>query len=293
MPAPLRDESGQIIVFIMLIVLVGLTVGLSIASRTLTTIRNSGDLSQSSRAFSAAEAGIESALEQIKNNAATVCTAPTNACTPTASALNVDAIQVTTNSSALPAYGQTVSKDDVLQVMLNTSGALASTDTLRIYWNRQAETDATIGNNGAVVVTVLYTNGTTYSLYKQAADPFYSGRAGGNNGFASPVAAGGQSVVLQDGTTISDFKDYIDVSLASGQPVLARIRLMYKGPLMVAVRARNSTGFKDLPSQGTFITSTATVDGKQRTVKAFQSFAQLPAIFDYALFNGSSNALTK
>src|SRR3989338_5751978 len=57
-----RFDEGQIVLILVLITVVGLTIGLSLISRTITDIRISSQIEQSSRAFSAAEAGIETAL---------------------------------------------------------------------------------------------------------------------------------------------------------------------------------------------------------------------------------------
>src|SRR3989338_3937934 len=58
-----RDKSaGQIVLILVLITVVGLTIGLSLISRTVTDVRISSQIEESGRAFSAAEAGVETAL---------------------------------------------------------------------------------------------------------------------------------------------------------------------------------------------------------------------------------------
>ena len=61
-----REQRGQVVVWIMLVSVVGLTLGLSIASRTLSNLRQSSELEGANRAFSAAEAGIERALYDLE-----------------------------------------------------------------------------------------------------------------------------------------------------------------------------------------------------------------------------------
>ena len=56
-------EKGQIILILLLVMTVALGVGLTIVQRSLTDISTSTKVEQSSRAFSAAEAGIEKALQ--------------------------------------------------------------------------------------------------------------------------------------------------------------------------------------------------------------------------------------
>jgi hypothetical protein len=59
-----KGQSGQVIVILLLIMLIGLTLGLSITSRTLQQMKVTSVSEQSARAFTAAEAAIEEALRQ-------------------------------------------------------------------------------------------------------------------------------------------------------------------------------------------------------------------------------------
>ena len=61
-----KKISGQVVLIIVLLTMVGLTIGLSLISRTVTDVRISSQIEQSSRAFSAAEAGVETALKAIE-----------------------------------------------------------------------------------------------------------------------------------------------------------------------------------------------------------------------------------
>src|SRR5581483_11095277 len=56
-------EHGQILLIVVLAMVVFLTVGLSVVSRSITNLRTSVDEENSQRAFSAAEAGVEQALK--------------------------------------------------------------------------------------------------------------------------------------------------------------------------------------------------------------------------------------
>src|SRR5690242_2552024 len=57
------NQKGQAIIILLLIMLVGLTVGLAITQRSLSDLSTSNKVEQSSRAFNAAEAGLEQALK--------------------------------------------------------------------------------------------------------------------------------------------------------------------------------------------------------------------------------------
>lgn len=59
----MRKNSGQVTLLVLLVMVVLLTVGLAVVSRSVTDIRISKETEESARAFSAAEAGIEEALK--------------------------------------------------------------------------------------------------------------------------------------------------------------------------------------------------------------------------------------
>src|SRR4051812_32744238 len=108
------SSSGQILVLVLLVVLVGLTVGLSIASRTLSTLKSSGDLDQSNRAFSAAEAGVEKALATIKSGSA--CSG-TDCGVGALSGVESTAVKVVNAGGSTSAFGiPNLKRDDVVQL---------------------------------------------------------------------------------------------------------------------------------------------------------------------------------
>ena len=288
-----KSAQGQILVLVLLVVLVGLTVGLSIASRTLSNLRNSSDLDQSNRAFSAAEAGIEKALAAIGSNAS----CDNNACAPTLSGIDAVKVDVTQAGGGTSGFGiPNLAQDDVIQV--NLQGYTGS--SLNTYWGTTGDAGSGQNSSAAIVVSVVYSTSGNYGLGKVAVDDFAASR---NNNFVStvtvdPTIPGG--LTIQDGSNHNNYGFQYAINLtdstkpnmlipAGATPVLARIRLMYAGPKQIAFAPVGTT----LPKQGQQITSTASAGGKTRTVKVFKSNATLPAIFDYALFNGSTSPLTK
>ncbi len=60
----LNQSHGQTLVIMMLILVVVLTIGLSAVGRTITNVKETSTQERSTRAFSAAEAGVESTLRQ-------------------------------------------------------------------------------------------------------------------------------------------------------------------------------------------------------------------------------------
>src|SRR4030042_2419558 len=65
LPSLNQKSKGQILVIFLLILVVGLTITLAIASRTITEVRISTSTEQASKAYFAAEAGVEEALKKL------------------------------------------------------------------------------------------------------------------------------------------------------------------------------------------------------------------------------------
>ena len=290
-----RSASGQILVLVLLVVLVALTIGLSIASRTLSTLRNTAELDQSNRAFSAAEAGIERALALLKANPNLDC--EVTDCTGNISGIDAK-VTVADAGGTTDAFGvSTLDKDDVLQVNLDTYTGTS----LDLYWGNQGDNaGSTCPNASAVVVSVVYRNTSSgaYGLGKNAYDVCLDAPLSGNNFDRSSITIDPPDVLdLQDGETRGEYGYKVSLSLTPGGPyvatgsvpVMARVRLMYVGDKPIAFDPNSNL----LPVQGQQIVSTAVVGGKQRTVKVLKTTSSLPAIFDYALFNGSTSPLTK
>ncbi len=305
------SSSGQILVLVLLVVLVGMSIGLSVASRTLSNLRDTTHLNQSNRAFSAAEAGIEVALGKLNVDPAACQT--TEGCFVDSDNNKlqidgVDSVKVTAKiiGGTTDAFGlQDVKRDDVIQVSLESQDADGNTvkyagNKLDIFWDT-LDSGGACDNSGqhtaAIVVSIIYTDSSgKYGMDKQAYDKCTN--AGRQNGFDNsgidnpPVYPHGTYLVTQDGSHRGNYKFKKTINLPTGVNLkLARIRLMYGDDTeQIAIQP---VGGHVLPPQGQEITSTAVAGENQRTVKVVRSNATLPAIFDYALFNGSTNPLTK
>lgn len=159
----MKKNSGQVAVFILLVMLLGLTVGLSVMSRTLQDLKSSTTSDQSSRAFSAAEAGVETALSSL-----------------TSGSTNINGITVNYNVVSMPnSYIATIPKDEVGQIDLTgSSGQVA------ISWTLPSEDP---GCPSAALELSFYTyNSTseTYGVKKYAYNPNGCGQMMNDNDFA-------------------------------------------------------------------------------------------------------------
>lgn len=289
------SESGQILVLVLLVILVGVTVGLSIASRTLSNLKNTAELDQSNRAFSAAEAGIERALSALQADPQ-ACDAPSS-CAADFEGISADVV-VSTVGGNDRAFGiNALAKDDVIQANLDGySGRY-----LTLYWGLTGDRDDCVNLSAAAVVSVVYEHSGQYGLGKAALDECLAGGRNPGNGFTRTgiqLPPASEKVTIQDGSQQDGFAYKYTLDLQPGQSLIpsgatikmVRVRLMYNGPKPIALVPQTS---HNLPNQGQQITSTAEVGGTQRTVKVLKTTPALPAIFDYALFNGSTSSLTK
>ncbi len=313
-----NSQKGQILIIFLLVLVVGLAIALSIASRTVTDVRQTTTSDESNRAYFAAEAGVENALKKIEQG--TLGTIG-----PTGVAADVD-LKTTNRSEADVTvknlgvangenfqYPSPLQKDDVAQINLmsnfnniTTAGVydtdgngFTRSDPINIYWGEA-------GSQTAIEVSIITCTspcttgvGQVFNIYKMIFDPIGSGRIPNacttvTSTLAAPVATN-----LTDNppgvpfrwmrtlnfTTACASNDTIPAGQA---PVLARIRALYGGTELAVASDR-------LPNQGYEVDSKGLVgSGVARKLLVYQLYPALPSVFDYVLYNGSaSNPLTK
>lgn len=275
----LSKSSGQIVLILVLVTVVGLTVGLSLISRTVTDIRISSQIEQSNRAFTAAEAGVESALK------GAVIGGPTGKVSLSeynvTSNYNVTAIGGTSSTYNFP----NTEKNNSVTVWLtehNDDGSLDETTT----YSPDSELDICWGSgvsNPAVILTLLYKEGSDYKITKGAYDPGTVSRGGSNYFLAANTVGGYCDGSFKFKKTIkfsASSPDGFGISSSSKLLVL-RIRPVYENT-MLAVKPPIAT---NLPIQGKMITSVGKTDtGVIRKMQVIQSYPILPAQLDYTLF---------
>lgn len=301
----LRDESGQVLIIILLVMVVAVSIVLSLSARSLTDIRTTTSTEQSNRAYFAAEAGIERALQQIKDNSIT----------SSISGGGVDLGNKASYTGTIASTGGTAQafyfsglQDNSIQVNLRT--IVTSDDTgiqngrLNVYWHTR--TNPIDSDTAALEVTLLRKNSSgNYAVDKFACDPFNAGTRSSNGfncgGAAAPLVFNSSncSTTTLAGISNSSITNFcVKASFpvnSTEKTVLARIRPLYSSD-GIAVEYVDSTGatVQVLPQQGYIIESTGVgPDGATRKLKVFRSFASLPTVFDFVLYNGSTNPLQK
>lgn len=288
-------QKGQIILLLILVMTVALAIGLSIVQKSLVDVSTASKVEQSSRAFSAAEAGIEKALKGDTNIHQSF-------------AGNSSNIKEVVDTGLIPPYPPTdpptrqdplaippLAKEDVVQIWLadfnstaNPPDSVYIQNTLDVYWGNSSTDKA------AIELTLVYYDSTAkiYTAKKWYLDNANASRSPAN-GFKTVTCGGnytlpGYQCYVRIGDQILD--PYYNTSGYGALPsglMLIRARLLYNTTSQpLAVHAVGVCGKPcSLPPQARIIVSTGVSGETQRRVKIFQSSKVVPPFFDYAIFS--------
>lgn len=276
------NQSGQIVVLLLLIMLVGLTLGLSITTRTLQQMKVTTVTEQSARAFTAAEAAIEEALRQELVEGEVYL--PAGALGPSVS-------EAKYKVQESPEFSLTVQKDEVVQANLQD---FTGTE-IDVYWVLRSDPsenkDDSPGRASLELVLIKNTGGD-YSVIRFAVNA----DTRPENGFTNPGGndtSGGINLVSTDTGNCSfdpDGRGYCNKIVITG---LSDIELLRIKPFYnkATILIDSPDG---IPPQIFSISGEATtVADVTRKVEVRKAPPALPPIFDYVLFDGSGNALKK
>lgn len=252
-----NSQSGQVGVVILLIMVVLMTIGLSLASRTSRELLLSRQQEDTTRVFNAAEAGLEEAL-----------------------ASDLSAITSSVSQSIDGFAGTNVNVDytinpvnqlqtrlfEMMSVTIDVEGS-DDGDVLLVDWSYYDDCDA--NSIASMVVTTFYDDAGTIRALHQ---PFSA--CDRSDGFTS----------ADDLSDDSDFNFRAEVTLPA-DAVLVRVKPVYTD---TNVRI-SSTGWT-LPTQAYNIRSQAdnTDGGETRIVQVEQTLPSAPSIMDYALVSGTT-----
>lgn len=267
-------RSGQVVLILVLVTVVGLTIGLSLISRTVTDVRISSQIEQSSRAFSAAEAGVESALRL------DVVSGPTGTVSvPGASATySVNTIGGTASVLTFPLTDTGISQT-VWLIPHNNDGTLNEGGTayppnqkIDVCWGSVS------GSVPAILVSYFYKEVSTYKMAKGAYDP--NSTRGNNFSNVTDTVGGYCSGNYHYRKTITPTTEFGIPSTVI--PIMIRLQPVYAHTaLAVSPYAPNT-----LPVQGTKITSEGqTSTGVVRRIQVSQGYKIMPSLLDFGLFS--------
>lgn len=263
-------QSGQILLIAVLTLAVAGTIALSLVARSTTDTKISSQVEESSRAFSAAEAGIEEALK----------TGVGGSLTLEGSNATADTTVTTFGAGVGPfTIPRTLSRDTgdtLFLVPHNASGEMVMTPyyqapTLTICFSKEG------GSTPALALSLWYKDGASYQVKTLAFDPDPGRRAGNSFSPVGGLVSGcGKASVYR--TTLAFAALGINPSVQT--LLFARIRPLF-ADATVSVDAS-----APLPIQGSRIEATGVAGGTTtRRVLVYQQYPTLPLLADYVLFS--------
>lgn len=245
-----RYQQGQAVLIVLLVAAVALGFGLSIISRSTTDVKISEQEDQASRAFNAAEAGIEAGLNDLTIGTYSL---PVPGFTGQYSVASVNALETT------------VSENDIATVALGDGVQ----HTLTIEWVKPGEDPGTCsgasgGAPASLLITVINNLNEITREGWNACNPLNP-----ENGFTYATVAG------------DDYLKEIELTVAANVD-LVRIRPIYN---QASIRVTGD----DLPVQAYAIDSRAqSLTLESKAIQVSRTVPATPAIFDYVLFSGTN-----
>lgn len=273
-----RYSSGQALLIILLIMAVALTIGLSVVSQSIVDIRLSQQQEESARAFSAAEAGLESLLA--------TGVAPES----------FEGFTITTETKELGnsdsfIFPKEIKAGDIQIVWLVGHNSDGEPDPgvdqfngteIRVFWGNSG-TPSNNETTPALEATLFYKEGNDYRTIKYTGDPNTNRRT--TNNFQQASDAG---YTLQQKTF--QFRKMIQNMPAGVMYYALRLKLIYNSdqPHILGVRGIGD----NIPLQGHCyqVKASKQETGISRKVEQCQLYKSLPSIFDYVLFSESDLA---
>lgn len=262
------NAKGQVILILIVIMTVALAIGLSVVQKSLIDVSTASKVEQSSRAFSAAEAGIEKAISS--ESPVGISDLGNNS--------KIDSV----NMREVPEAGQALeypplAKEEVAQVWLanyNSSSNPPTTyytqNSLDVYWGNSPTDKA------AIELTLVYYN-STESKYASIKWYLDSGPRVDTNGFDG-VPCTGYSI----GSNPYQCYKRLENLPTSGL-MLIRARLLYNSTSQ-AFAVKPTSGYS-LPPQARLFASTGSSGETQRKIQVFQLYKVVPPYFDYGIFS--------
>lgn len=276
-------QSGQVVLITLLVLTIATTVALSLISRTTTDTTISAQAEESSRAFSAAEAGIEEALKNGVSIASTALVGSSGV------QYQVSVSSIGGNAAGVYELPKKTTKGTTETVWLISHLADGSLDegnslnknyraaTIDVCWSKEADIPA-------LAVTLLYKESTGVSdPYRTAKiaidpDPVRSSSDQFDPNYDTPGCDGSNNEYRKTLTfnTLSPTLDW-----ASDTLIALRLR-----PLYSDTKLSVDAGAIVLPQQGKSIESIgSTSTGTNRKIVVYQQYRAPATIFDAALYS--------
>ena len=263
-------QKGQILLIVVLVMTIALTIGLSLATRTITDIRTTTEEDNSQRAFSAAEAGIEKAFQEDTGSTGDFVNN---------TSFESSVTQIT-GSEFLLNNGSVILKDDAVDVWLSTYPGYTDSwsGDITIYWGLSGDvcnTNEAVNTRAALDIILISGTRANPHAAHYPVDPC-NARATTNN-FESITSGGGTVLEKQ-------FPFQKTITVSSG--LLLRIVPLYASTSIGVSGCASGGTCTDFPAQGRVITSVGTSDTTQRKLIGFQNNPKIPIqLFPFIIFS--------
>lgn len=279
-------RKGQALVVVLLLLAVLVSVGLSVVSRSVTEVSLSNTEDESSRALSAAEAGVEAILNKTAGAAGATINVGVSADQETYSIVSKD-VQVG-NATFLSFPDLLKSGEGVTVNMVGMNPALG----FDVCWGDPSVPNVPPGTqekNPALEITIFYQSGGVYRTARRVWDPqnkiagaVYPVPPPVNNDCPVDKTYATSTPILPIGGTGSPFGIG-----ASDTLLFMRLTLLHNTtiPQYVAVGSGTASVF---PSQGRISVIRGQSGQANRTINVFERTAEPLSVFDNALFAGTS-----
>lgn len=265
-----KSERGQMLIVVVLTLIVALTVGLSIASRTVLNLRISRQNEESQRAFQAAEAGVEQILQS--GNLSSSDNLQNNASYSTS-------VSYPSGQAFLLNGGELVDQDTGIDVWLSNYPDYSSpvSGTVTIWWGTDNQvicgpptgTQTKSSVKSAIEVVVLSNSPTNPTTTKN----IYEANGCSRIAAASSPQAGG----VPPNTTLN-FNNSAQINVTNG--LIMRVIPIYNSSKI------DVTSNVSLPKQGSIVVSTGKAGDTARKIQYFASYPQVPVeVFPYSLIS--------
>ncbi|OGY14759.1 MAG: hypothetical protein A3A58_02455 [Candidatus Blackburnbacteria bacterium RIFCSPLOWO2_01_FULL_41_27] len=286
-------QRGQALVVIVLIMAVVLTIALSVVSRTVSDINISTKEDDSSRAFSAAEAGIEQALLKGTPQTFEAEVGSTGSFNATISQLTSGgtefAVPILLSSGEIAPVWLVEHDDTTSELICSDLKPCFTGDDLKVCWGEPG-TPSDSSTTPALEVSVVYTDSdsdfSTTKIARAAYDPHPTRANNFTKGADSGEAIDGQAYQFCRTVDLTSLGVTIRPTVnARRGPQYARLRMLYNTTQSQPAGVK-IVGTENLPLQGQKVVSTGTSGEAQRSLEVYKLFSDLPPIFDYTLFSG-------
>ncbi len=264
-------ERGQVALVILAVMAITFTLGISLSHRVLTDLRISEQEQESSKAFSAAEAGIEEALRRLRVGETTVDIDPGD--------FGVDSLQVDisvvggANDFVYPE--ESINPGETVVVWLRDHTAEGELDETSGY--DEDNIDVCWRNNAALEIIYFYKSGAVYAVSRYAFDPDDTGRRDNNHfsDVSDPLAG---CAGLDVGANVS--------WAAGNTPLFLLIRPFYEETQVA------TSGVQPIPAQGYVVYSTGEIvrdasEKVSRRVRVFRGWSTPPPSLFNTIFSGA------